>query len=158
MICFRKKKKYYGRRLSVFAGGWTLDAAEKICSDDIIKDNELLDLLNSLTEKSIIIFENEKERYYILETIRQYGCEKLTSANEYGTIRNKHTLFFMQFADIPEPKHSDAAHSNWMKQLHDEHWNLKAAHAWLNNNKDTDELRYKVTVGMWQTLKKSLTK
>jgi predicted ATPase len=153
-----EKEKILWRRLSVFRGGWTLNSAEKICSDEIIKENELLDLLHNLTGKSIIIFENAKDRYMILETIRQYGAEKFTDADEFVKIKNNHTLFFMRFADTAEPQMLNTENSKWLELLDLEFGNLHAAHEWLNNNENkSDDLRFKVTLEMWHTLKKSLT-
>src|SRR5204862_4713684 len=72
------------RRLSVFAGGWSLEAAEAVCSGDGIEEWEILDLLTQLVDKSIAIAERDGDasRYRLLETLRQYGAEKLATSGE----------------------------------------------------------------------------
>ena len=66
-------------RLSVFAGGWTLEAAEQVCAGDGVEDGEVLDLLTSLADKSLVMVEQNDghSRYRLLETVRQYARERL---------------------------------------------------------------------------------
>jgi predicted ATPase len=72
------------RRLSVFSGGWQLEAAEQVCSGKGIDSFEVLDLLAHLVDKSLVIAEisDKAERYRLLETIRQYAQERLAESNE----------------------------------------------------------------------------
>ena len=71
-------------RLSVFAGGWGLEAAEKICSGTWIEEWEALDLLTSLVDKSLVVAEPQQEhtRYRLLETVRQYAQDRLAEADD----------------------------------------------------------------------------
>ena len=85
-------------RLSVFNGNWSLEAAEEICSDGKISDTEILDLMSQLVEKSVIIYDDISERYKMLETIRQYGKEKLEVSGESEDLIKRHFRFFKEFA------------------------------------------------------------
>ena len=72
------------RRLAVFAGGWTLEAAEKVGADPIVDVYEVVDLLTHLVEKSLVQLEADGDRYRLLETVRQYAKERLELAGEKG--------------------------------------------------------------------------
>ena len=89
------------RRLSVFAGGWTLEAAEAVCAGDGIEDWEILDLLTQLVDKSIVIAEahGDTTRYRLLETLRQYGAEKLAASGEQASRQRVHADWFLQLAE-----------------------------------------------------------
>ena len=82
------------RRLAVFAGGWTLEAAESICRDDrsTTSDNNVLNLLGRLVDKSLVVCEDEagERRFRFLETIRQYAAERLAESGEKYLIRSRH--------------------------------------------------------------------
>lgn len=72
------------RRLSVFAGGWTLEAAETVCSDSSTESFAVLDVLTQLVDKSLVQMDTNKDeaRYRLLETVRQYGWDRLTESGE----------------------------------------------------------------------------
>lgn len=94
------------RRLTVFAGGWTLQAAEDICGGQGIESSDVLDLLTHLVDKSLVVpDENADEpRYRMLETIRQYSREKLVEANEVEQISDRHLSFFARQAEWLGPR------------------------------------------------------
>ncbi|MBX7044043.1 MAG: tetratricopeptide repeat protein [Ignavibacteria bacterium] len=81
--------------LSVFSGGWTLEAAETVCRSE---DTDVMDLLQNLREKSIVIFDEASERYRMLETIRQYGDDKLRSSGRIDDIKDRHLEYFRSAA------------------------------------------------------------
>ncbi len=86
------------RRLSVFAGGWTVDAAETICAPDDSAGDEVLDLLTRLVDKSMVVAEggvSGVERYRLLETLRQYGQERLAESGETDAIRDRHFAYYL---------------------------------------------------------------
>jgi len=86
------------QRLSIFAGGWTLEAAEVVCVDTAIEALDVLDLLTQLVDKSLVQPEREQgqdTRYRLLETIRQYAHEKLVSSGEKSSIRSRHLTYFL---------------------------------------------------------------
>jgi predicted ATPase len=105
-------------RLSVFAGGCTLDAAEAVSDAD-------LDTLQSLVEKSLLRFTNE--RYWMLETIREYASERLAKSGEAGNLAQQHVQHFLELAETAEPElwaqHTDV----WLPRLDPEEGNFRAA-------------------------------
>jgi predicted ATPase/class 3 adenylate cyclase len=118
-------------RLSVFAGGWTLEAAEAVCSGEGIEDWEVLDLLTSLVDKSLVVFEElEGEaggRYRLLETLRHYAKERLRETGEEPELQGQHLKFFLALAEEAEPHLTDAEQSVWLDRLETEHENLRSA-------------------------------
>ena len=138
------------RQLSVFAGGWTLEAAEAICAgesgSDEVEANSLrlcppvflLDILTALVSKSLVVVEQQGEamRYRMLETIRQYAREKLAESGEAEVVRAHHLGFFSQFAERAEPELRRAEQKLWLDRLEAEHDNLRAALGWALDGED----------------------
>ena len=93
------------RRLSVFAGGWTLDAAEAVCSQDGIERYAVLDLLAGLVDGSLVTtHERDAEmRYGLLETVRQYAAGRLSDAGEADAVRDRHRTHFVALAEATQP-------------------------------------------------------
>jgi len=118
-------EKIIWNRLSVFRGGWELEAAEEICSDDIIDKNEIIELLQNLSEKSIIIFDKELVRYRMLETIRQYGDEKLRTSEVYKEIFKKHLKYYTEHAETADLKLHGLEIVTWLKVLDVEKGNIE---------------------------------
>jgi non-specific serine/threonine protein kinase len=119
-------------RLSVFAGGFEMEAVEKTCSFDPVRDDEILDLFSSLTDKSLVVTETTKNgsyRYHLLETLREYAREKLIETNEIETARAAH---FAHFGDMSEHAYDTWLEFSpkWLQQLETEHENLRAALEW----------------------------
>ena len=96
------------RRLSVFAGGFTLEAAEEVCaSEGGVEAEEVLELLGSLAEQSLVIVAQEHSiatRYGMLEPVRQYALEKLKESGEAGEVRLRHASFYLALAEQAEPR------------------------------------------------------
>jgi predicted ATPase/class 3 adenylate cyclase len=124
------------RRLAVFAGGFTLEAAEAVCSEGI-KRSDILDLLGRLVDKSLVTVERAypvgKTRYRLLETIRQYALEKLVETREAPAIRDKHLEFFVKLAEEAEPKVFSNKSGIWWR-LDKELNNFRAAMEWSTNS------------------------
>jgi predicted ATPase/class 3 adenylate cyclase len=120
------------RRLSVFAGGWPLEAAETICSGEGIEQWEVLDLLTGLVEKSLVVYEAREgePRYRLLETIRQHARERLLEAGEAEAVRQRHLLFYLALAERAEPELRRSDQRVWLDRLEAEHDNLRAALRW----------------------------
>jgi predicted ATPase/class 3 adenylate cyclase len=122
------------RRLSVFAGGWTLEAAEQVCSGAGIEVYDVLDLLSQLVNKSLVsVIEHlpgSDPRYRMLETIRQYAREKLMESRDIETLRQHHLAYFVKLAQQAEPElyHSDQL--LWLDRLDAELDNLRMALEW----------------------------
>jgi predicted ATPase/DNA-binding SARP family transcriptional activator len=120
------------RRLSVFAGGWTLEAAEAVCARDGFEAWEVLDLLTSLVQKSLVVYEEQEgeTRYRLLETVRQYGRDRLLEAGECETARTWHRDWYLEFAERAEPALRRRDQVAWLDRLEWEHDNLRAALEW----------------------------
>ncbi len=126
------------RRLSVFVNGWTLEAAESVCSDkdtitkDALKTGDILELLTQLVNKSLVMTEETRDeiRYHMLETIRQFGSNKLGEANESEALCDRHLEYSLQLAETAEPHLRRAEQIEWLKRLDAEHENLRAALTW----------------------------
>jgi predicted ATPase/class 3 adenylate cyclase len=123
------------RRLSVFAGGWTLVAAEHVCAGDGIDGSAVLDLLAQLVEKSLVIAEEDENgvRYHLLETVRQYGRDRLVEGAEPAAVRNRHLAVFLRLAEEAAPHllgEAVADRGAWLQRLAVEHDNLRGALEW----------------------------
>ncbi len=123
------KEKALLNRATVFAGGFTLEAAEGVIPNGHIKDAEVLDLVSALVDKSLIVPDETDEggRYRLLETIRDYGGEKLRDAGEAdpGTVR--HVNYFIAFAEAAEPELRGPDQALWLKRIQEEHDNVRLA-------------------------------
>jgi predicted ATPase/DNA-binding CsgD family transcriptional regulator len=130
------------RRLSVFAGGFTLNAAEQICSDESAPPPVVLEMLALLVDRSLVIVEarREEERYRQLETIRVYAREKLIESNEADRMRRRHFDFFLAFVEASEPDPWGAAEQVWLDRLEAEQDNLRAALQWSLERGDFEQL------------------
>jgi len=117
------------RRLSVFAGGWTLEAAEAVCSGDGIQSANVLDLMTRLVDKSLVVPDETaaEPRYRMLETIRQYSREKLVEANEAEQIGDRHLTFFTREAEWLGPRFLGPDQVRWYAKAEVELDNLRAA-------------------------------
>jgi non-specific serine/threonine protein kinase len=117
------------RRLSVFAGGFTLEAAEAICSTAPLTSQTLLDQLSRLVDRSLVKVERQgaEARYRMLETIGEYAHEKLDESGETQQLRRRQRDFFIAFAEQAEPKLKSAEQFKWLDRLEVEHDNLRAA-------------------------------
>ncbi|MGH3811666.1 MAG: LuxR C-terminal-related transcriptional regulator [Pseudonocardiaceae bacterium] len=94
------------RRLSVFAGGWTLDAAEQVCPGEGIDRYDVLDLLTGLVDKSLVSTDERgsQTRYRLLETVRQYATARLADAGELDTVRDRHLTYHLGLVEAAEPQ------------------------------------------------------
>ena len=119
------------RRLAVFAGGFTLDAAEAVCGFGELRRSEILDLLGRLLDKSLVVVEGASElsetRYHMLETLREYARERLEESGEMEPARQRHRDFFIAFAEQAEPKLKSGEQIEWLDRLEVEHDNWRAA-------------------------------
>ena len=113
------------RRLSVFAGGATLEAVEQVCAGPDLPADHVLDLLTALVDKSLVLLAGD--RYRLLETIRAYGRERLDEAGETGRVRDAFVAWFTRLAEAAEPHLRRAEQLEWMGRLRGDHDNLHAA-------------------------------
>jgi len=136
------EQKLFGR-LSVFAGGFTLEATEVVGSGEGLEDEDILELLSRLVEKSLIMVTGEEgvPRYRMLEPVRQYAQERLEEGGETDAVRGRHAAFFLALAKEAEPELTGAHQQAWAERLETEHDNLRAALSWSLENEPETALR-----------------
>jgi len=117
------------RRLSVFAGGASLEAAERVCGDDAVEPWEVLELLTALTEKSLVVVidGDGSPRYRMLGTIKEYAAQRLVEAGEAEQARHAHLAYFTELTETAKPHLRRAEQLEWLAELDAEHENIAAA-------------------------------
>jgi predicted ATPase/DNA-binding SARP family transcriptional activator len=137
------------RRLSVFADTFSLGAVEHVCADGVLADDEILDALAALVDKSLVLMQTagEEARYRLLETVRQYGKERLRDAGEEDLFRQRHAELYLALAEEAEP-HVFGGASPWVARLDLDRANLRAAVEWA----DEDSSRIEITLRMLPAL------
>jgi non-specific serine/threonine protein kinase len=134
------EKEFFGR-LSVFAGGWTLEAAEAVGAGGGIEGGEVLDLLSDLVEKSLVMARGSDQgdvRYRMLQPVRQYAREKLEEGAEGEEARRRHAAFFLALAEEAEPRLQGPEDTLWLERLEREHDNLRAALSWALESEEVE--------------------
>jgi predicted ATPase/DNA-binding winged helix-turn-helix (wHTH) protein len=120
------------QRFAVFAGGWTLEAAEAVGAGDEIDETAVLDLLIHLVEKSLVILEAGGERYRLLDTVRQYAQERLDESGGENAARRRYLSFYLSLAETAMPELAGPEQGEWLARLDFELENLLSAHAWAD--------------------------
>jgi predicted ATPase/DNA-binding SARP family transcriptional activator len=116
------------RRLSVFSGGASLAAAERVCAGDAVVQEQVLELLTSLTEKSLLLTDyGGAPRYPMTGTIKEYAAHRLAEAGEADLARHTHLAYFTEFTETAEPQLRRAGQLEWLAALEAEHDNIGAA-------------------------------
>jgi predicted ATPase/DNA-binding SARP family transcriptional activator len=121
------------RRLSVFSGGASLEAAERVCAahtgeQSAVEQDEVLELLTPLAEKSLLVTEGDGGlRYRMLGTIKEYAADRLTEAGESDLARQAHLGYFTELAESAEPHLRRADQLVWLARLEADHDNISAA-------------------------------
>ncbi|MEP7061099.1 MAG: adenylate/guanylate cyclase domain-containing protein [Betaproteobacteria bacterium] len=121
------------RRLAVFAGGFTLDAVEAVAMGDEIDANVVLDLLGRLVEKALVAFDADKERYGLLETVRQYALDRLKEQEDESHARARHLAFYLDFAEKARVALVGAHQAQWFARLDAERENILSALSWCRD-------------------------
>src|SRR5215217_5740314 len=117
------------RQLSVFVGGFTLDALESVALLD--SNQSILDALSRLVDKSLLLVEQQDQpRYRFLEPIRQYARDKLNETRESNLIQDRHLNYYLRVAEEAEPYLFRAGQQDWKNRLELDHDNLRVALAW----------------------------
>ena len=141
------------RRLSVFAGGFTLEAAQALGATDRADEMAVLELLGRLVDKSMVQLERPTgaARYRLLETVRDFVRDKLVEAQEADSARRAHAVFFLGFAERAAPELRGPRQASWLDRLEAEHDNLRAALEWsLSQEHDETGLRLAAALaGYW---------
>ena len=115
------------QRLSVFAGGFALDAAEAVGTGDDVVPIDVVDLLGHLVDKSLVAFDAQKERYRLLETVRQYALERLAESGDDACTRDRHLGFYVALAQHAGSEILGPKQGAWHKRLDAEHENILVA-------------------------------
>ena len=137
-----EKEQTLFRRLSLFAGGFTLEAAEAVCAGGVIEKEEVLDLLSHLVDKSLVRVRLEPTsgdsgsepgtvvRYWLLETLRQYGRERLEDRGELESAEHRHAGYYRTLAERAEPELRGPRQVAWLELLDRELDNLRVVLDW----------------------------
>jgi predicted ATPase/transcriptional regulator with XRE-family HTH domain len=117
------------RQLSVFVGGFTLEALESVALLD--SNQSILDALSRLVDKSLLLVKQQDQpRYRFLEPIRQYARDKLNETRESNLIQDRHLHYYLRVAEEAEPYLFGAGQQDWKNRLELDHDNLRVALAW----------------------------
>ena len=120
-------------RLSVFAGGCSLEGAEGVCATGELTIGEVMDGLASLVDKSLLRQEEDAQgepRFRLLETIREYALDQLEERGEADEIRRRHAERYVALAEAAEPELVRPGQAGWLARLDDEYDNIRAALTW----------------------------
>ena len=119
-------------RLGIFAGGFTLDAATAVCSENGVDEGDILDLLSSLTDKSLVVADTggERERYHLLESTRAYALGKLEAKDERDKVARQHAEYFRDRARAADESYGMGSSLAWFADVELELDNYRAALEW----------------------------
>jgi predicted ATPase/class 3 adenylate cyclase len=128
------------RRLAVFSGGFTLEAADAVCAAGDVDAPEFLDLLALLVDKSLVMAEvrGAHARYRLLDTLRQYALDRLLETGEITDLRPKHRDWYLGLAERAAPELFGGTQSVWYERLETEHDNFREALEWSCEHADGD--------------------
>ncbi len=140
------------RRLSVFARGWTLEAAEAVSAGGSVEAVNILDLLTSLVDKSLVLAETKdgEARYRVLETVREYGRDRLLESSEATDFRKRHRDWYLGLAERAEARFHGPEGIMWLNRLEVEHDNLRAALGWSSTEEEDAETRLRLAAALWE--------
>ncbi|MFN2463241.1 MAG: tetratricopeptide repeat protein [Candidatus Dormibacteria bacterium] len=139
------------RRLAIFAGGWTLEAAEHVCPGGSLNRDVILDTLDALVDKSLVVAGPDnlgQTRYKLLETIRDYAAERLMERGEADVISERHAAWCLALSKFPEQAPPGSQQEAlWFDALEPDHANLLAALEHLHRSGDLREMELAADVG-----------
>ena len=116
------------RRLSVFSGGASLEAAERVCAGNGVEQEQVLELITALAEKSLLLTEGDSApRYRMLDTIKEYAGHRLAEAGESDLARHAHLAYVTELTETAEPHLRRAEQLEWLGTLEAEHDNIGSA-------------------------------
>ena len=122
-------------RLSVFNGGFTLEAAESVCSGGLVDREHVMNLLGRLVETSLVMATDaDPVRYRLLEPISHYARMRLDERTELATLRNRHAEFYLAMAEDGDARIHDMEQNVWADRLERDRYNLRAALEWLHDS------------------------
>jgi non-specific serine/threonine protein kinase len=125
-LCTAQEQRLWAR-LSVFPGGFDLEAAERVCAEDPLSPDTLFEILGRLTEKSIVLCEQDGRRYRMLDTIREYGAEQAAALGEQDELRRRHRDHYLALVERAVAGSLSAEQVGWLVRLQEETPNLRVA-------------------------------
>ncbi len=139
------------RRLSVFAGGFTLEAAEAVCGADVVSPADVLDILERLVRKSLVLVlgRDAVSRYGMLETLRQYARDRLEESEEAPDVRTRHLNWVQALVERAHPELEGPDQGAWLQRLDTELDNLRAALEWSRTGHDLIERGLWLAGALW---------
>jgi predicted ATPase/DNA-binding SARP family transcriptional activator len=135
-------------QLAAFAGGWTIDAAQSVCGNDL----DVVDGLASLADIGLVYIEGTEEapRFTMLQTIREYAVERLEASEEAARLHCRHAEHFLALAEEAEPSlFGIGSHTEWLDRLERDHDNLRHALDWLEASGETDDA-LRLAAALWR--------
>ncbi|MFL5758953.1 MAG: ATP-binding protein [Thermomicrobiales bacterium] len=136
----RPEEQELFRRLAVFVGGFTLEAAEAVVGNDV---GDVLDGIASLADKSLLRYteqDAEQPRYGMLETVREFGTEQLSASGNEPAVRRAHVTWFTRLAERTWAGIDARADAQWLDEIETDHDNVRAALVWLEQSGDAEGL------------------
>ena len=136
-------------RLSVFVGGRTLDAIERICDPD--GEFDVLELVASLIDKSLLrhaVGSDGEPRFTMFQTVHEYAGERLLASPEAAQVRERHALYYLDLVERSVGELRGPQQETWLHTLDDEHHNIRAALAWADEQSDAEHL-LRLLYGLW---------
>jgi predicted ATPase/DNA-binding SARP family transcriptional activator len=141
------------RRLAVFRGGWTLDAAEHVVIVDSFPARAVLDVLDRLVRQSLVVADRAsgRTRYRMLETLRQYAADKLDAADERAALSAAHAAYYLTIGEQAEAGLRSTGQAVWLTKLAEEHANIRASMTWFTTTEGQAEgaLRLAGSLGLY---------
>ena len=149
-LCSKPERRLWAR-LSVFNGGFQLDAVEAICADEVLPEADVLDLVAGLVDKSILICDDHgrRVRYRMLETIREYGQEELVLRGEEAVLRRRHADWHLHRAGVAEREWFGPRQEEWCQWLRVEHRNLRVAFDFYLTAQDSRQQALHLAGTLW---------
>lgn len=140
------------RRVAVFAGGWTLEAAEAVCVGEAVEEWEVMDLLSSLIDKSLVQIEEQEKgsRFRLLETVRQYSNDRVEEAGEGALLRRCHYDYFFHLVDSAVPYLHGSEQTTFLDLLETEYDNVRGALEWCQQQPDLSAHGLRLAGSLWR--------
>lgn len=141
------------RRLSVFAGGWTLEAAETIGASAEVSADDVVELLSGLVEQSLVVANVSAQgvtRYRMLEPIRQFAARSVEERGERHDLAIDHVRWCLSLALRAAEELRKPDQQQWLEQLESEHDNLRAALSWSQQHESTNAMGLQLATALWR--------
>jgi predicted ATPase/transcriptional regulator with XRE-family HTH domain len=138
------------RRLSVFAGGWSLDAIENVAGN-LDEVGDALDGISALVDQSLVVLDRNRAdpRYDMLDVVREYAAARLNDAGETEEIERRHALHYLALSEAAEPHLVRSGHQDWFQRLDVDRGNLRRGVAWTIDHGET-VLALRYSVALWR--------